>query len=80
MSLGDDLGTGGHLKTRLGPFADELTSRSDRRVSAISCDRRKDSHCFGAPGALNYWLDTMQNSYYLAYCQGLKRIDWVVFL
>ena len=38
MSLDDDSGIGGHLKTRLGPFADELTSKSARRVSAIYCE------------------------------------------
>ena len=38
MSLDDDSGIGGHLKTRLGPFADELTSKSAKRVSAIYCD------------------------------------------
>lgn len=39
MSLDDDSGTGGHLKTRLGPFADELTSKRDKRVSAIYSGR-----------------------------------------
>ena len=38
MSLDGDSGIGGHLKTRLGPLADELTSKSDKRVSAIYCD------------------------------------------
>lgn len=38
LSLGEDDGDGGHRYTKLDPFAEVVTRRMARRVSAMTCD------------------------------------------